>query len=73
MSLIVFARWRQCAQVQLFLFLPACANVAPMRTHWRQLAKMKTMTIEFVHIGATWRIQLNRPSAAAMQPYVKLL
>jgi len=44
-----------------------------MRTHWRQLAKMKMMTIEFMHIGATWRIQLNRPSAAAMQPYVKLL
>ena len=26
-----------------------------------------------VHIGATWRIQLNRPCAAAMRPYVKLL
>jgi len=25
------------------------------------------------HTGATWRIQLNRPSAAAMQSYVKLL
>jgi len=25
------------------------------------------------HIGATWRIRLNHPSAAAMQPYVKLL
>jgi len=25
------------------------------------------------HIGATWRIRLNRPSAAAMRPYVKLL
>jgi len=24
------------------------------------------------HIGATWRIPLNRPSAAAMRPYVKL-
>jgi len=23
-------------------------------------------------IGATWRIRLNRPSAAAMRPYVKL-
>jgi len=25
-----------------------------------------------VHICATWRIELNRPYAAAMQPYVKL-
>jgi len=24
-------------------------------------------------IGATWRIRLNRPCAAAMRPYVKLL
>jgi len=26
-----------------------------------------------MHIGATWRIRLNRPCAAAMRPYVKLL
>jgi len=26
-----------------------------------------------VHIGATWRIRLNHPCAAAMWPYVKLL
>jgi len=25
------------------------------------------------HVGATWRIQLNRPCAAAIQPCVKLL
>ena len=25
------------------------------------------------HIDATWQIQLNRSSAAVMQPYVKLL
>jgi len=25
------------------------------------------------HIGASWRIRLNRPCAAAMRPYVKLL
>jgi len=25
------------------------------------------------HIDATWRIRLNRPSAAAMRRYVKLL
>jgi len=27
----------------------------------------------WVHIGATWQIRLNRPCAAAMRPYVKLL
>jgi len=26
-----------------------------------------------VHIGTTWRMWLNRPCAAAIQPYVKLL
>ena len=26
-----------------------------------------------VHIGATWRIRLNPPCAAAMRPYVKLV
>ena len=28
---------------------------------------------ECMHIGATWLIRLNRPCAAAMRPYVKLL
>jgi len=31
------------------------------------------LSIYRVHIGATWRIRLNRPCAAAMRPYVKLL
>jgi len=35
-------------------------QVAPMCPHGR-------------HIGATWRIHLNRPYVVAMQPYVKLL
>jgi len=26
-----------------------------------------------MHIGATWQILVNRPSAAAMRTYVKLL
>jgi len=29
--------------------------------------------LDRVHIGATWRIRLNRPCAAAMRPYAKLL
>jgi len=36
-------------------------------TRWHQCAQMGG------HIGATWRIQLNRPSAVAMRSYVKLL
>ena len=35
-------------------------------SRWRQYALMDG------HIGATWRIRLNCPSAAAMRPYVKL-
>jgi len=31
------------------------------------------VSIYGVHIGATWRIRLNCPCAAAMRPYVKLL
>jgi len=30
------------------------------------------LSIYGVHIGATWRIRLSRPCAAAMRPYVKL-
>ena len=29
--------------------------------------------LDGVHIDATWRIRLDRPCAAAMRPYVKLL
>jgi len=38
--------------------------------HIRQVAPIAHMG---GHIGATWRIELNRPSAAAMRSYVKLL
>jgi len=31
------------------------------------------LSIYGMHIGATWGIRLNRPCAAAMRPYVKLL
>jgi len=31
------------------------------------------LSIYGVHIGATWRILLNRPCVAAMRPSVKLL
>jgi len=37
------------------------------------MATIFWLSIYGVHIGATWRIRLNRPYAAAMWPYVKLL
>ena len=36
------------------------------------MANIFWLSIFAVHIGATQRIQLNRPYAAAMRPYVKL-
>jgi len=32
----------------------------------------KEACVTWGHVGATWRIRLNRPCAAAMRPYVKL-
>jgi len=29
--------------------------------------------LDRVHVGATWRIRLNRPCTATMPPYVKIL
>jgi len=37
------------------------------------MATIFCLAIYGVHIGATWQIRLNRPCAAAMRPYVKLL
>jgi len=39
--------------------------VATATTFW--------LSVYGVHIGAIWRIRLNRPCVAAMRPYVKLL
>ena len=43
--------------------------------HLRDVAMATTFWLSMYgsHIGATWRIRLNRPCAAAMRPYVKLL
>ena len=43
--------------------------------HLRDVAMTNSflLSIYAVHIGATRRIRLNRPCAAAMRPYVKLL
>ena len=41
-------------------------------SRWRQCA-LRQSALMWVHIGATWRMRVNRSSAAAMRPYVKLL
>jgi len=35
-------------------------------------ARLRQCALMGGHIGATWRMRLNRSSAAAMRPYVKL-
>jgi len=37
------------------------------------MATIFWLSVYGVHIGATWRIRLDRPCVAAMRPYVKLL
>jgi len=37
------------------------------------MATIFWLSIYGVHIGATWRMRLNRPCAVAVFPYVKLL
>ena len=37
------------------------------------MATIFWLSIYGVHIGATWRILLKHPCAAAIRPYVKLL
>jgi len=37
------------------------------------MANIFWLSVFAVHIGTTQRIRLNRPCAAAMRPYVKLL
>jgi len=83
---VVFARWRQCAwrppavkcaKIAELIDLPfglwtlvgrrkhkfnCICQVAPVSPYGRAH-----------HIGATWGMRLNRLSAAAMRPYVRLL
>jgi len=39
---------------------------------WPHVSPGKHVLDRGVHIGATWRIQLNRPRAAAMRPFYQL-
>jgi len=54
----------------------SCTKTAgPIRMPFRIWIRVgpRKHVVDGVHIGATWRIRLNRPCAAAMRPYVKLL
>jgi len=55
----------------------SCAKMAePLEMQfglWSQVDRRKHACITWEHIGTIWRIQLNRPCAAAMRPYVKSL
>jgi len=48
-----------CRRKHKFNRIRQVVPMCPSLAHW--------------HIGATWQIRLNRPSAAAMRSYVKLL
>jgi len=47
-----------------------CQYFSPMG---RSMATIFWLCVYGVHIGATWRIRLNRLCAAAMRPYVRLV
>jgi len=54
----------------------ANARPCPRSIYSKQLSRGQNRyaaNADGVDIGATWRIRLNRPCAAAMWPYVKLL
>ena len=54
----------------------SCAKMAdPIEVPFgfRRRVNPRIRVLRGVHSSTTWRIRLNRPRAAAMQPYVKLL
>jgi len=81
---IIFVRWRQCTRRHSAV---SCAKTAePIDLPfglWTLVAEESTSSIVFTrwrhcalpcwYTGATWRLRLNRPSAAATRSYVKLL
>jgi len=79
---IVFARWRQCTYWRqsavsgaktaepIDLSFGLWIGVGRRKLKFNRIRQCAHMG---GHIGATWRIRLNRPSAAAMRSYVKLL
>jgi len=54
----------------------SCAKMAApivMPFGWWTRVNPRKLVLGGVHTGATWRIQLSRPCAAAMRTFVKLL
>ena len=47
--------------------------VGPRKHKLNRIRQVAPMSLMGGHIGATWRIRLNRPSAASMRCYVELL
>ena len=47
-------------------------RVGQRKHKFNRIRQVAPMCLHGRHIGATWRIRLNCPSAAAMRPYVKL-
>ena len=56
--------WFECSQI---------ASASGGISSFRPPTEASPLDPMWGHIDATWRIRLNRPSAAAMRPYVKLL
>ena len=50
-----------------------CLTVDILKTTQQGAAPVRLDVLDGVHIGATWRIRLNHPCAAAKRPYVELL
>jgi len=71
--------WRQsamsCTKLAELIVLPFgfWTRVAGRKHKFNRIRQVGPLCLMGGHIGATWRIQLNSPSAAAMRPYVKLL
>jgi len=83
---IVAAYWRthtstsalNCAKVAEPIGLPFSSLGCGLgwvegSTSWIVFARWRQCALMGGHIAAIWRVRLNRPSAAEMQPYVKLL
>jgi len=62
----------RCATTAEPIDLPF-ASSTPVGTRSVVFARWRPCALMGGHIGATWRIRLKRPRAAAMLPYVKLL
>ena len=61
-----------CAKTAKPIDLPfgLWTRVGRRKHKFNRICQVAPVCSKFVHIGATWRIRLNRPPAAAMRPYM---